>query len=154
MKKYPLEKGTFVNMEDGVDEQIQKHDFVDYKSTDTWKDLHCQGVRVGPFTVKTECRTPDGKSEYEPSDPSRHKIFVKLKSCRLKNLSDYIRLLQNGIIHKKDHDSLFRFLETQKLKVQSGTDEKVIAFNHNMDVGVLHFKFKCNADYKCRNVSH
>jgi len=150
---YPLKKESFVNMENGIDRSILEDKFTSYKSSDTWKDLHCTNVKnVGPFLVITDCRTPDGTSEYAASDPSKHKIFVKLGRRRLNNLADYIRLVQLGVIRQKDHNSLFRFIERQRRKVQekSGTSEKVTAFNHNMEVGVLHFKFRCESDYKCR----
>lgn len=154
-KKYKLKKGSFVNMEEGLDGPIVEQDFRGYKSVDQWNDLQCAtfSKKVGGFTVATNCRAPDGSSEYAASDPSKHKIFVKLGRRRLKNLADYIRLVQQGVIAEQDHDSLFKFIEKQRKKVQkeSKTRETVIAFNHNLDVGVLHFKFRCELNHKCRS---
>lgn len=156
-KRYALTKDAFINMEHGLGAEIVPHpEFVTYKTKQTWKDLHCPGVRsVGPFVVATECRTPDGTREIGVRDPSRYKVFVEMADGkRLRNLADYVRMIQSGHISESDHNQLFQFIEEQRVTVQemSRTTERVIAFNHNMDVAVLHFKFRCTQEYKCARV--
>ena len=147
----------FLNMDDpmglnGEICEVAMHVPWTYKRTDGWDDLHCPDVRnVGPFRIKTTCRTPDGKGEFLLSDPSLYKVFVKLPRRRLRNLYDYVRLLRSGTISHSDHLALMGYLEAQRrrLVIASGTHETVVCFNHNLDVGVLHFKYRCADNYKC-----
>lgn len=158
LMSYDINKRVFINMEEGLEKGVLEHpDFRGYKSVDMWKDLHCKtrARKVGPFVVKTDCKTPDGRRQVPDSDPSKHKVFVKLGNRKLENMWDYAKLIQEGVIREEDHNKLFRFIETQREKVkrESGAMEDVVAFNHNMDVPVLHFKFKCRKHYKCGPVA-
>jgi hypothetical protein len=122
-----------------------------YKRTDGWEDLHCPHTEtVGPFLIKTTCRTPDGKSEFHKGDPSLYKVFVKLPRRQLRNMYDYARLLQLRTIKYEEHSLLMHYLEKQRMQLARKSGNKsVICFNHNMDVGVLHFKYRCANSYKC-----
>ena len=160
---FKLIKGQFLNMDEekGIRGNICTPWFFGYKSHDVWRDLHCPDkhrIGGGRFIVATTCLTPDGQREYNDGDPSKYKVFVKLRrrydesNYLLRNLADYIHLVKEGVVSEMEHNDLFLFIEEQRKKVAyySKTHEKnVIAFNHNMDVAVLHFKFRCLDDYKC-----
>lgn len=147
-----IDRGAFVNMEGGIAGKVVRHpDFDGYRSDVSWKQLHCpETKRVGPFTIATECNSPDGSHEYSLADPSRYKVFVKLGRRRLRNLADYIHLVQTGVISKEGHTALVEYLQEREADFRShNASTDVVAFNHNMDVGLLHFKFKCLSSHKC-----
>ena len=107
----------------------------------SWKELKCEEQVLGNFIIKTPCAPPpyDRAKRYRETDPEKYKVFVK----GIENFSDYINRLQSGKITQDDHNLLFGFLFDleEDVRKKSG-DPTVSLFNHNMEVDILHFKFK------------
>ncbi len=145
LKRVELRTNIFVNMPNGIDGDIvqtpQSEPAWVYRKPHTkWKDLHCiKEERVGPFNVKTTC------NDMQVGNPRRYNIFVRLrKKRRLTNLYDYARLIQTDVISRTDHEDLMKYISERhdELVKHTRRDKKVITINHNLDVGILHFKFR------------
>ena len=156
-KSYKLSDLVFINMFRGIDNDIIEyhHPYQDDVFTRfPWEKLHCPNKKnVGDrFEVATTCDRKNGKGKYGISEPGRYKVFVRLvykenekRFPDLRNLEDYILMVQKDVITEKDHETLFSFLQEQADSLAKGVGKKkedIVIFNDNKEVPILHFKFK------------
>lgn len=88
----------------------------DFKSIkDSFNKISCDRDQKSDCIKTTPCHV--GKSKY------------KLFYCKARDLSDYMKKVNDNIIPKPDHDRIFTIIsQWERFK------------NHNMDVPILHFK--------------
>jgi len=149
----------FVNFERGS-EDLKQQAFlatIGYRQPNTgWADLHAEEVRTKHWLLKTNCRSMTRQS-IAHNQPSYYKYFVALPGATsaepLRNLLDYITLLQRGRVSYEAHMELFVTLFDRALQVGHATDtelplseDEVVLISHNMDVPVLHFKYEPRQD--------
>jgi hypothetical protein len=113
--------GIFLHMPSGVAGRLVARTDPPTAPLLRWTQLECrEDYPVGIFRVKTTCTgTP--------------KFFVRLGRRRLRDLRDYARLVRLGAIQREDTRDLVKHM-SQILR----PGEHLV--NHNLDVGVLHFK--------------
>ena len=89
---------------------LEKH--INYSQSDltpTWESINTEyDGFADPFELKFACKSPGGQT-LAIDDPSFYKVFVKLRTRRLKNLWDYATTLGNEVdLHA--HRRLFSIL--------------------------------------------
>jgi hypothetical protein len=131
----------FFNFEHGLPTVSDVCEFRDYKRAQRYADICCEAQRCGPFYLKsTMCRNPrDPSSPLDKRDAGRYKVFV----CGFANLYEYGRAIAEQRISLADHMKLYDFIAKQQRLLQQHVKRPTIIVNHNKDVDILHFKFRC-----------
>ena len=139
MKNIDLNKYTFINFSDKEFKFEDVKYFKGYNSILTWKDILCDEKSLDIFTIKTNCKNPvTGKNYQNKDNLSIYKVFIK----GYNNLGDYIKSIQSGKISKVNHIKLFSKIFKIKSDLELMLGKKIKLINHNLDVNILHFKFR------------
>lgn len=139
MKNIDLNKYTFINFSDKEFKFEDVKYFKGYNSILSWKDILCDEKSLDIFTIKTNCKNPvTGKNYQNKDNLSIYKVFVK----GYNNLGDYIKSIQSGKISKVNHIKLFSKIFKIKSDLELILGKKIKLINHNLDVNILHFKFR------------
>jgi hypothetical protein len=123
---------TFLHMPDGIaGHLVARTDPADWPLL-RWTQLKCnEEYPVGIFQVKTVCT-------------GTTKFFVRLGRRRLRDLRDYARLVRLGVIQLQDTRELVQHMS----RILRPGEHLV---NHNLEVGLLHFKVQRNKSPTARD---
>lgn len=127
-----IRKSVLISLGELEDQTIEK-----YTNPQTWEQIKCDSIRIGPFWIKSTCRHPKTGTNLSDTNPSKWKVFI----CGFMNLQDYGRALKDGLLTKDDHILLGVVLQQQMKKAEEFAGKKLKMINHNLEVDILHFKF-------------
>jgi hypothetical protein len=121
---------------------VMEENFRPRTTTCQWKTVNCMQRLVGWMEVKADKCGPASGGEFYEDNVRKYNIFVR----GFKNLYEYGMCIKEGLVDEEQHMRLFdELILPITTSIFSAWPNAVIRLiNHNRDIPILHFKFRCD----------